>query len=79
MQRGTAAQRGYDARWQRFRMWYLHEYPLCVECEKQDRVTGASEVHHIKALADGGEQYEEANLMGLCKPCHSSITARENR
>lgn len=34
----------------------------------------AVDVDHIKALADGGEPYDEANLRSLCHPCHSRIT-----
>ena len=29
----TAAQRGYDATWRRFRLWYLAQNPLCKTCE----------------------------------------------
>ena len=36
----------------------------------------AQEVHHIIPLADGGT-HDEDNLMSLCKPCHSRITAKE--
>jgi hypothetical protein len=36
----------------------------------------AREVHHIKPLSHGGTN-ESDNLMSLCTPCHSEITARE--
>jgi 5-methylcytosine-specific restriction protein A len=39
-------------------------------------VTAAAEVHHILPLSQGGT-HAEANLMALCKECHSRITARE--
>ena len=49
-------------------------YPLCEECKKNGRLTPATEVHHILPINHGGT-HEEANLMALCKPCHSRITA----
>ena len=39
-------------------------------------LTPAQEVHHILPLSRGGT-HEDANLMALCKPCHSEITARD--
>lgn len=39
-------------------------------------MTAAAEVHHIVPLSAGGT-HDESNLMALCKPCHSRITARE--
>jgi 5-methylcytosine-specific restriction protein A len=37
---------------------------------KEDVLTRAEEVHHIKPLAQGGT-HDDENLMALCKPCHS--------
>jgi hypothetical protein len=34
----------------------------------------ANEIHHRRALADGGAIYDHGNLLGLCKGCHSSRT-----
>ena len=45
-------------------------------CRREGRVTAAAEVHHIVPLSAGGT-HDESNLMALCKPCHSRITARE--
>lgn len=73
--RGTAAQRGYDGRWQRVRAMYLRAHPLCVQCERGGRVTAATDVHHIIPRRDGGSD-EDGNLMALCHACHSAITAR---
>lgn len=73
--RGTAAQRGYDARWQRLRLMQLASEPLCRDCKTEGRVTMGVEVHHIKAKRDGGEDSFE-NLMTLCKSHHSKRTAK---
>ncbi|MGB4153380.1 MAG: HNH endonuclease signature motif containing protein, partial [Bacillota bacterium] len=55
---------------------YIAAHPLCEQCEKLDRITPAQEVHHIKPLSQGGTHAKD-NLMALCKPCHSRITALE--
>ena len=44
--RKSAAQRGYNARWQRYRKIFLQEHPICANC----RNAPASVVDHIKAI-----------------------------
>ena len=73
--RGTAAQRGYGANWQRLRTMVLNASPLCAECDRQGRVTPATDVHHKVKRRDGGPDTFE-NLEPLCHACHSAITAR---
>jgi 5-methylcytosine-specific restriction protein A len=73
-QRGSSASRGYDARWRRLRLMFLHAHPLCAECAGQGRTVAASEAHHQVAKRDGGSD-AFSNLVALCKPCHSRITA----
>ena len=48
--------------------------PLCVLCERAGRLSAASELDHIVALVNGGDNDEE-NLQGLCAPCHVDKTA----
>jgi 5-methylcytosine-specific restriction protein A len=72
--RGTAAQRGYDARWRKMRLMVLRQEPLCRECMKAGRVTPATEIHHIDGNA---KNMSRENLEPLCKACHSKKTARE--
>ena len=76
--RGSAASRGYDRRWQRLRTMVLASSPLCVMCLAENRVTPATEVDHIRPLADGGDHSED-NLQPLCKSHHSRKTARDVR
>lgn len=38
----------------------------CRECGRP----GVLEVHHVKALADGGAPYDLANLRTVCRRCH---------
>ena len=51
--------------------------PLCEMCEKEERLTPVAEVHHILPLSHGGT-HDKANLMSLCKPCHSRQTAKDD-
>lgn len=73
-------QRGYDpadrygAAWRKVRNLYISMHPLCEKCYRQGRATPAQEVHHIVPLSKGGTHSFD-NLMALCKPCHSRITA----
>jgi 5-methylcytosine-specific restriction protein A len=66
----------YGRQWERLRTAFLSKHPLCRMCQEAGRLVPATEVHHIVPLADGGTD-DEANLMPLCKPCHSRFTAGE--
>src|SRR5690606_26275858 len=75
-ERGSAASRGYDARWRRVRRMVLAEEPLCRRCKAQGRVTPATQVHHI----DGDvRNLRRENLEPLCASCHSKETAASGR
>lgn len=63
----------YGRVWKKIRAQFLLQHPLCIQCEKEGRLTPAREVHHILPLADGGTN-EQGNLLALCKSCHSKIT-----
>ena len=69
--RPSAAERGYDAEWQKTRKEFLVMHPRCTECGQQ-----ATEVDHIVPIADGGTN-EWTNLRAMCKRDHSQRTARE--
>lgn len=75
-ERGSAATRGYDRRWQKLRLMHLRAQPLCAECLNHGLVTLASEVDHILPKRHGGDD-SDTNLQSLCKPCHSRKTMRE--
>jgi 5-methylcytosine-specific restriction protein A len=49
---------------------------LCVECDRQGRVSRATELDHIIPLWAGGQE-SEANRAGLCHECHQAKTAEE--
>ncbi len=72
--RDPAVRRRYGRAWKRIRDRYIAKHPLCEECQNHGMITPAQEVHHIRPLSQGGS-HAESNLMALCTPCHSRITA----
>ena len=61
--------------WRRLRESVLRDDPLCAECKRAGRVVQARLVDHIDGDATNNER---TNLQGLCWPCHSAKTARED-
>ena len=71
-----------SARWRKLRRAVLSAHPLCMRCEREGRITGASEVHHavpVESARDAEEarrlMFSPANLVPLCHACH----VREHR
>lgn len=92
--RGTAAERGYDSRWAKARAGYLRKHPLCVYCQRENRVTAASVVDHkvphkLKDAIDSGDEaliararelfWSSENWQSLCKPHHDGQKQAEER
>ena len=70
----------HSKRWLLLRRQKLTEHPTCELCEKEGRVTLASEVHHIQPIEDAffswqqeGLAYNYANLMAVCSSCHKKL------
>lgn len=78
--RGTAHQRGYDARWEKERTVFLESNPLCVDHKKRGYIEVATVVDHI-VPHKGDKQlfWDKLNWQPLCKPCHDRKTATEDR
>lgn len=70
--RESPSVRGYDANWNHIRARFLKENPWCEQCDQP-----SSEAHHVVEIRNGGTHSED-NLMALCKPCHSRITAQRH-
>jgi len=51
---------------------YRRSHRLCQRCLAHERVSAATEVHHIVSLRGGGST-EESNLLALCRRCHLTI------
>lgn len=76
----TAAQRGYGARWQRYRARYLREHPWCVMCLERKRYVAATVVDHIKPhRGDMKLFWKPANHQPLCKACHDGAKSAAER
>ena len=76
--RKSAIERGYDYRWQRARVQFLADNPLCKFCEQRGRLTPAAVVDHIKPhRGDRALFWDVSNWQPLCKKCHDSAKARE--
>lgn len=74
--RGSAHQRGYDARWRRERVLFLQHNPLCVECKRQGRLKPATVVDHVVDHKGNMELFWDVNnWQSLCKRCHDVKTA----
>ena len=74
--RPSAAARGYGEEWKRTSLAYLAGHPWCAEpgC-------GQPSVHtdHLDGLGPRGPRgHDPGNLMAMCKPHHSSKTARQS-
>jgi len=67
----------YGRAWKRIRDRYISKHPLCEQCEEDEVLTPAQEVHHIIPLSEGGT-HDEGNLKALCSSCHSGITLGES-
>jgi len=74
----TSAQRGYSYKWQKARLEFLREHPLCCMCEAQGVVTVATVVDH--STPHRGDQklfWRRSNWAALCAHHHSSDKQRE--
>ncbi len=67
-------------RWRRLRADKLKANPICEECEKIDKSTLATEVHHVvpvESVASPAEMerlmFSRMNLESVCHPCHAEI------
>ncbi len=76
----TESDRFYDrVRWRNVRHTVLMMEPLCRICFELEIASEATVVDHIVRRSHGGAEYDKANLMPLCKPCHDRKTRREQQ
>lgn len=76
--RPCASARGYGHRWQKVRLAFLGQHPLCVSCLRQGRTTAANAVDHIIPHRGDAERFwNQANWQALCTTCHNIKTANE--
>ncbi len=65
--------------WRQLRTMALHrDHYLCQECLRKKRIRRATEVHHVKPIADFPElALELDNLESLCWNCHEETKPRK--
>lgn len=68
--RPSAAERGYDYRWQKASRYYRSKNPLCRMCKDEGRTREGDVVDHITPLPEG-DKYDEDNLQTLCHMHHN--------
>lgn len=78
--RGSANSRGYNRRWQKARLTFLQNNPLCVHCEREGFIVQATEVDHIIPHRGDTKLFWDSkhNWQSLCKTHHSRKTATED-
>lgn len=79
-ERGSAASRGYDSRWAKYRLAFLRRHPLCIRCRAAGQTTPASVVDHIQAhKGDQSLFWDKANHQALCAHCHNADKQRAEK
>lgn len=74
--KATATKRVTGRRLQAMRASLFARHPLCVECERQGRVTLATQRDHVVSLEEGGPD-DDDNVQGLCISCHDAKSKAE--
>ena len=68
------------SRYQRFRKRILHIEPLCRPCRSNGLTVGAEEIDHIVPVYRAPDRFwDTGNVQPICRSCHESKTAEENR
>lgn len=71
---------GYNYRWQKRRLLWLLNHPLCRWCDEANRVTPATVVDHIEPhRGDPQLFWDETNWQSLCKDCHDGAKQSEEK
>lgn len=72
--RKNAAQRGYDYKWQQYRVEFLKRNPTCKVCGAKATVVD----HIIPHKGNKGLFLTRFNHQPLCKPCHDRKTRTQD-
>ena len=68
-------------RWRAIRATVLADAGhLCALCICSDgRTIGATEVHHMRPIREGGDPFARENLIALCRNCHLAAHEKPER
>lgn len=77
-QRRKERQKIYNtSTWQRLRLSYMQQHPLCEECLKKGIIKSAKDIHHIISFMTTDDMcererlaFDSNNLQALCRDCH---------
>lgn len=73
----SAAERGYDHKWRRFRNRYLRAHPICDLCGQPSEVPDHYPQSRKELLAAGiTNPDQDCYVRPLCTRCHNSETNR---
>ena len=87
-EKGKLRQSLYNkAAWKKLRLGYLINHPLCEMCLSEDKVTPATDVHHINSPFDDGlsdvqrlgRLLDVNNLQALCQYHHGLIHFKQQK
>lgn len=79
-ERGTGADRGYDARWRALRAAYVQLHPSCEACLAEGLTPEPGRVivdHIVPHRGDDALRLDPTNLQTLCRSHHARKTAAE--
>lgn len=72
--------------WRKLRITYLAQHPLCENCQKNNKTTLATTVHHKYEISNGVTKQQKQNigfnynnLMAVCEDCHKLIHKENGR
>lgn len=63
----------HASKWRNIRAAILREEPICRVCH----TNLATQVDHIVPHAEGGSEWDRANLQPICDGCHQAKTRQE--
>jgi len=72
--RGSARERGYDARWDRASALFKHHHPLCLGCEAVGRLEPTTVVDHVEPhRGDMVKFWDQSMWQSSCKWHHDVV------
>lgn len=75
--RGSAHERGYNSRWAKARVTFLHSHPLCIGCLALGRTEAATVVDHVDPHHGDPDKFWDTSMwQPCCKWHHDSVKQR---